>query len=136
VIQKEGELVMKNYAKFGLSLAAATVVATSLMASAALAADNTQVSVKNNQEKTIKVYVYDGKDTTRWSTTAQFYVDSGKTGSGYCAGQGKGRCYVRIFKTRGEKIDAVKWGGWVEDGGICTVPKSASGARWNEVTCK
>jgi hypothetical protein len=135
VIQRQEEPVMKNFAGFGVSIAAA-VVASSFLASAALAADNTIVSVKNNWEKTIRVYVYNGKDTTRWSTAAQFYVEPGKTDSRYCAGQGKGRCYVKIFKLRGNKIAEVKWGGWVKNAEICTVPKSASGARWDEVTCR
>lgn len=118
-------------------IAASSAVAAALGLSAPMrAADSIQVSVKNNWKSTIEVYVYNGSDTARWSIADEFYVKPGEVGSGYCAGQGKGRCHVKVRKLRGNKPAETKWGRWVDDLQTCTVPADASGAKWDEITCR
>ena len=94
------------------------------------------ISVKNNWDKTIEVYLYNGDDQTRWSTKDEFLVKSGETETGYCLGKGKGRCYVKIRKLRGDKSAENKFGGWQSHGTTCTVKATASGSNWgDDISC-
>lgn len=115
---------------------AVAVAAVATLAPPARAVDSIQVSVKNNWPKTIEVYVYNGADAARSSIADEFSVKSGERGTGCCKGQGKGRCHVKIRKLRGERPAETNWSRWVQQLQTCTVPARASGAKWDEITCR
>ena len=91
-----------------------------------IAAASPRIPIKNNPDKTVKIFVFEGDDSKCYLEEKVKTISSGHGNTIGCSGHGTGRCKV-YFQQHGKKIcetqfntcgnDATK----IKDGGVITL---------------